>query len=319
MKTGREAKQRRHKGRDGSDAAREAATGPDGAAWHRRPKVPPPDSDIWPEEYRGERWRPIFAFLFAGKCVLCAHSCPLPRSRRLEDKWRRLGPRLHCTHHPSNPGGIEEVLLTDTCRNFKPKRWQRPRPGRARTRAGRPPAPSRGRTERIPLGNGLFATVDAADYPKLSQHRWYARRRGRTIYAMCHDRGRDVYMHRMIMRPRRGYIVHHLDHDGLNNRRDNLRVCTRRQHQSTRGPVGGTSQYVGVYRSGNHWEARIRHRGKVYYLGFFHTEVEAAKARDRKAYELHGEFAYLNFPEDLPALRRAARKARRGGRGSVKA
>ena len=50
--------------------------------------------------------------------------------------------------------------------------------------------------------------------------------------------------------------------------------------------------------------------GKAYYLGFFDDEVEAAKARDRKAYELHGEFAYLNFPEDLPMLRKLYPKKR---------
>ena len=51
--------------------------------------------------------------------------------------------------------------------------------------------------------------------------------------------------------------------------------------------------------TGDKWVARIRSHGKVYYLGFFDDEVEAAKARDRKAYELHGKFAYLNFPEDF--------------------
>jgi hypothetical protein len=285
--------------------------GKDTVVWHRRPKVPPPECDIWPEEFRGERWKPIYAFLFAGKCVLCTHSTPLPRSRRLLDKRLRVSHRLHCTNHPCNPGGLEEVLLTDTCRNFKPKWWRRSRAKRAKgpSRAAAP-RPLRRGSKRIPLGNGLFATVDAADYPELSKHRWYANRHGRTIYAMCHSGGRDIYMHRMIMRPRRGSVVHHIDHNGLNNRRENLRICTRRQHLAGRGPVGGASRFVGVYRRGDRWEARIACRGKVYYLGLFDDEVEAAKARDRKAYELYGEFAYLNFPEDF---------AHKGTRKSVEA
>ncbi len=157
---------------------------------HRRPRVPSPESEVWPEQYRGERFKPIYAFLFAGKCLLCTHSCPLPRSRQLEDKWLGLTPRLHCTHNPSSPGEIREVLLTDTCRNFKPKCWRRPR--EKQPKASRRPLASKsaGKTKPIPLGNGLFATVDAADYPELSKYRWYATRRGSTIYAMS-SRGRQ--------------------------------------------------------------------------------------------------------------------------------
>jgi len=127
---------------------------------------------------------------------------------------------------------------------------------------------------------------------------WLASPHGRTVYASCCTGGRVVYMHRMIMRPRQGYVVDHIDGNGLNNRRCNLRVCTRRQNQANQGPRGGSSRFVGVYRHKNKWEAGIRCRGKRYYLGLFDDEVEAAKARDRKAYELHGAHAYLNFPED---------------------
>ena len=284
---------------------------------HPRPHVPPPESDIWPEQYRGPRWKPIYAFLFAGKCLLCTHSCPLPRSRQLEDKWLHVSPRLHCTHHPSSPGEIIEVLLTDTCRNFKPKWWRRPR--MKRPNAPRPPTvwKSDGKTKRIPLGNGLFATVDAADYPELSKYRWYATRRGSSIYAVRHEAGKETYMHRAIMKPRPGQIVHHRDGDGLNNRRDNLLVCTRRQHQSCRGPLGDR-RFVGVYWHKNRWMALLRYRGKQYYLGRFQDQIEAAKARDRKAYELCGELAYLNFPEDLPMLRKLYPKKRTQKRKSAK-
>jgi hypothetical protein len=113
-------------------------------------------------------------------------------------------------------------------------------------------------------------------------------------------------MHRMIARPRKGYIVDHIDHNGLNNRRSNLRVCTPRQHQANRGPCGGSSRFVGVFfdERNRKWQAHIMAHGKHYYLGLFDDEVEAAKARDRKAYELHGEFAYLNFPGDFRGKRK---------------
>jgi hypothetical protein len=54
-----------------------------------------------------------------------------------------------------------------------------------------------------------------------------------------------------------------------------------------------------VYRKRDKWEVSIRYRGEYFYLGRFDDEVEAAKARDRKAHELHGPYAYLNFPEDF--------------------
>jgi hypothetical protein len=206
---------------------------------------------------------------------------------------------LLCTNHPASAGELREVLPTDTCRNFKAKCWKRPRPKPTRDIV-RPTTCGSGRgVWRIAVGQGLFATVDAADYKKLSKYKWYACRRGPTIYATCLDRGRVVYMHRMVMRPRKGYVVDHIDSNGLNNRRCNLRVCMRRQNQANRRPRGGSSRFVGVYRHKDKWVAEIRYHGKYYYCGLFDDEVEAAKARDRKAYELHGPYAYLNFPQDF--------------------
>ena len=261
--------------------------------------VPPADSPIWPEEYRGKRWKSVYAILFAGRCQLCAYSCRLPKSRRLLDKWRRVTRLLLCTNHPSEPGELCEVLPIDTCRNFKAKSWKRPR-----TKSGRRhPHPTidetAGEVRRIPLGNGLFATVDAAHYEEISKYKWYANRRNSTVYATCIKQGRVVYMHRMIMRPAKGALVDHIDGNGLNNRRCNLRVCTHQQNQANRGSRGGSSRFVGVHRHGDQWQASIRCRGEYFYLGLHDDEVEAAKARDRKAYELHGEYAYLNFPKDF--------------------
>ncbi len=261
--------------------------------------VPPADSPIWPEEYRGKRWKSVYAILFAGRCQLCAYSCRLPNSRRLLDKWWRVTRLLLCTNHPSEPGELVEVLPIDTCRNFKAKSWQRPRPRRVQGRSRTRDSTSETEVRRIPLGRGLFATVDAADYEELSKYKWYAKRHGPTTYATCIKDGRIVYMHRMIMRPGKGLLVDHIDGNGLNNRRCNLRICTHQQNQANRGPRGGSSRFVGVHRHGDKWHASIRCRGEYFYLGLFDDEVEAAKARDRKAYELHGEYAYLNLPEDL--------------------
>jgi hypothetical protein len=264
----------------------------------RLPRVPPPDSSVWPEPYRGQRWKPAYAILFAGKCQLCAYSCPLSKWRQGMDQCMGMTRLLLCTNHPRSPGELREVLPIETCRNFKAKSW---RPARARPTPDRP-APGAEETDpnvrRIPVGNSLFATVDAAECKRLSKYKWYVMRRGRKTYARCCARGRMVFMHRMIMRPRKGYVVDHIDGNGLNNRRCNLRVCTQRENMANRGPHGGASGFIGVYRKGDKWYGGIKYRGKFYYLGLFDDPVQAAQARDRKAYELHGVHAYLNFPED---------------------
>ena len=142
--------------------------------------MPPAESMVWPEQYRGKRWKSVYALLFAGRCQLCAYSCRLPKSRRLRDKWLGVTRLLLCTNNPSDPGELREVLPIETCRNFKAKCWKRPRArsaqGRPRARGSAPDAEGR----RIPLGRGLFATVDAADYEEISKHKWYAKRHGPT-------------------------------------------------------------------------------------------------------------------------------------------
>ncbi len=274
-----------------------AKAGRDWRYWVKR--VPAPDSEIWPEQYRGQRWKSVYAILFAGRCQLCAYSCPLPKTRQWRDRLLGVERLLLCTNRPDCPGELCEVLPIDTCRNFKPKAWKPV--GAKRPKPEATPIPREGDPDvrRIPLGNGLFALVDAADYRRVSKYRWYAKRHGRTTYATCLRKGRTVYMHRMVVRARKGCIVDHIDGNGLNNRRCNLRICTHQQNQANRGPRGGSSRFVGVLRHKDKWEAGIRYRGKYFYLGLHDDEVEAARARDRKAYELHGEYAYLNFPEDF--------------------
>ena len=178
-----------------------------------------------------------------------------------------------------------------------------------------PPCPAckpNSRVRHIPLGHGLFATVDAADYKWLSKHKWSAVNMYGHIYAIRHGkRGRTVYMHREITHAPKGSVVDHADHNTLNNRQCNVRVCTNAQNAANAGPRGGASGYVGVQKNKDKWVAVITSRGKDYYLGRFDDPVEAAKVRDRKAYELHGPFAYLNFPEDFPQRRRRKRSSKR--------
>ena len=266
----------------------------------KRPRsMPPPESELWPKFCRGELWDWSIARFFVGRCQLCAYACPPSERRQRLDKFWNMNTYLLCTNHPDSPGYLRDVLPTETCRNFKAARWLRPRSGPARKGGGSVCRPTRGRVRRIPLGNNLFATVDARDYKWVSQYKWCASNKSGMIYAVRRTKeGRMVYMHREIMEAPKGLFVDHIDHNTLNNRRCNLWICTPEQNYANAGPRGSGYGYVGVHRSAHKWVAEITCRGVYYYLGLYDDPVEAAKVRDRKAHELHGARAYLNFPQD---------------------
>jgi len=294
-------------------------------ATERPAYMPGPESELWPVHCRGKLWTWEVARYYVNRCQLCAYSCRPSAFRRKLDRSAWLPTFLLCTNHPDSPGQLREVIPTGLCRNFKAKQWIAPRKERTKkARAKRekkarhaPTYESDENIRRIPLGHGRFAIVDARDYKRLSKYKWCATSGPGQIYAMRRTKeGKIVYMHREIMRAPKGSIVDHIDHNTLNNRRSNLRVCTRDQNCANTGPRGGVSGFVGVYRHHeNRWEARITWRGRQYFCGVFSDPVEAAKARDRKAWELHGPYAYLNFPEDFVHRRwKGNRKAAAGSR-----
>jgi hypothetical protein len=106
-------------------------------------------------------------------------------------------------------------------------------------------------------------------------------------------------MHREIMNPPEGLVVDHIDHNGLNNRKSNLRICTRSQNQCNQYRFDGKSKYKGVawFKRTRKWTAAVCLRGKRYRLGYFEREIDAAMAYDKAAKKYHREFACLNFPE----------------------
>jgi len=152
----------------------------------------------------------------------------------------------------------------------------------------------------IPLTQSKFTIVDAEDYDRLSQYKWYASKCKNTFYACRVEGGTTIRMHREIMRAPKGLICDHIDHNGLHNRKGNLRLCTNAQNCYNQQPCAtGTSKYKGVswHKCSRKWSARIRCDGKLYNLGDFDNEMEAAMAYDDKAVELFGEFAWPNFPD----------------------
>lgn len=149
----------------------------------------------------------------------------------------------------------------------------------------------------IPLTKGKVAIIDDEDYPKVSEYKWcYS-----TGYAVSRriEGGQKVIllMHRLIMDAPKELVTDHINHDRLDNRRANLRLCTRHQNNCNM-PMrsNNKSGYKGVYwrAARNKWQANVRYEGKEYYLGLFENLNEAALAYNAKATELFGEFAHLN-------------------------
>jgi hypothetical protein len=150
----------------------------------------------------------------------------------------------------------------------------------------------------IGISGGYFVEIDDEDLPLVAQHTWYYAKSGTTVYARAEVDGETIAMHRLIVDASDGLEVDHRDRNGLNNKRSNLRLSTRSQNRANTDYAVGEAGYRGVTRKGSRWQASIMHQGVEYYLGLHDTAEEAARVRDNKAKELHGEFAILNFKDD---------------------
>ena len=158
--------------------------------------------------------------------------------------------------------------------------------------------------KKIPLTQGRFALVDDEDFEYLSQWKWNLERGGRSqvlFYAKRKGRKGEVSavkMHRVIMKAGADQQVDHIDHDGLNNQKSNMRLCTIKENCMNRRTLKKTASGLrGVTRTGKKWMAQIRINRKLKYLGTYSTKEEAAIVYDAAAIAVFGEFSILNFPE----------------------
>ena len=128
----------------------------------------------------------------------------------------------------------------------------------------------------INLTQGLEAMVDDEDFEELSKFRWYALKSRRTFYAVRASRESKIRMHRVICNAPKGMQVDHIDGNGLNNCKSNLRIVTSRQNQQNIH-TKKSSVFPGVSwcTSTKKWRAQIRINGKQKHIGRFEIEVEA--------------------------------------------
>jgi hypothetical protein len=159
----------------------------------------------------------------------------------------------------------------------------------------------------IPLTRGYVATIDAADAHLVSFRSWNAhiKKGSPRVYAAGRT-GRGTHydmMHHVILDLPHNVVIDHMDGDGLNNRRDNLRPCTNQQNSFNRKKTAKASSiYKGVrwHNRDRRWIVEVTHNSKRREVGRFKSEEDAARAYDFEANKLFGEFARLNFPCNVP-------------------
>lgn len=159
---------------------------------------------------------------------------------------------------------------------------------------------------KIKLGSrfGIYkhALVDDDNYDWLNQWRWYCHNRGYAVRAVGIGNGRQkaIFMHRLVINTPKRSWTDHIDNNKLNNQKENLRIVTHSQNGMNRkNTKHSTSIFKGVSwdKKRDKWKVGITKNSKRCGLGYFKREEDAGKAYDRKAIELFGEFARLNFPK----------------------
>lgn len=137
------------------------------------------------------------------------------------------------------------------------------------------------------------AFIDVKDVKKCYPHKWSLSKRG---YPVSRIKQKLVCLHTFLTGWSR---VDHIDRNPLNNSRYNLRKATQQQNVFNSRGSGKTSRFKGVWweKRRSLWASQIKCGNKRHWVGYFTSEIDAAKAYDKKALELFGEFAYLNFKE----------------------
>src|ERR1700674_4133076 len=154
----------------------------------------------------------------------------------------------------------------------------------------------------IPLSAGRWAKIDISDAPAILQHKWSTSRHtnvGGAAYFYAHRRtasNKHITLHREILNCGKGKLVDHANHDTLDNRRSNIRICTRSSNNSN--SVGRVNKcgFRGIHfiPLSNLYQSQIGHANRNLTGGSFKNPEDAARDYDQLAIKLHGEFAVTN-------------------------
>lgn len=155
----------------------------------------------------------------------------------------------------------------------------------------------------IPLTQGEFAIIDPEDFDRVSKLTWHLLdQKIISKYAITNikinGKNTTMRMHRFIMNAHESIKYDHINGNGLDNRKSNLRVCTPSQNTMNAPPQrNGTSKFKGVFwdNQKNKWACKIKFNGKSIHIGFYNNEIDAAKAYDLNAIEYFKNFARPNF------------------------
>lgn len=156
----------------------------------------------------------------------------------------------------------------------------------------------------IKLTRGYIALVDNDDFKYLNQWRWHTAKIGnifyarRSVYIPNNRKVIKIHMHREIMLPPYDKFIDHIDHNGLNNQRANLRICTLTQNMINRDTPNKTG-FRGLSCNSKGYSASIRVNRIRIYLGTYKTKEEAARVYDKAAIKYFGEFAQLNYKNEM--------------------
>ena len=146
-------------------------------------------------------------------------------------------------------------------------------------------------------GEAFLFDIDYYDI--VSKHTWYISKRG---YVTTSIKRKPVPMHKLLIKNTEGYDIDHVSRDRLDNRKQNLRICTHQENTfNQKKRITNSTGLIGVsfMKNAGAYESYIHYNGKKYHLGLYKNKIEAAMERDKAALEYFGEYANLNFSKEM--------------------